>query len=60
MQEAYENVLFGKNVPMMFSCNGEMVKGTILGISPMGKLTVALGEEGHVQNFGIKEIRQLL
>ncbi|CAZ94757.1 biotin--[acetyl-CoA-carboxylase] ligase [Zobellia galactanivorans] len=57
--QAYEEVLFRKDKPSTFeNRNGELFMGFIRGISPKGKLVIAL-EDNIMQEFDIKEVKLL-
>ncbi|MEM9141980.1 MAG: biotin--[acetyl-CoA-carboxylase] ligase [Bacteroidota bacterium] len=59
--ESYENVLFGKGVVTEFqNRQGLGFKGTILGVSQVGKLIVLLEEGGCTAEYDFKEIRFIL
>jgi BirA family biotin operon repressor/biotin-[acetyl-CoA-carboxylase] ligase len=56
LETEYLNVLHKKNIPTMFKNSQDVLfMGIICGISPEGKLQIALEDE-TIQEFGIKEV----
>ncbi len=58
LQIAYESVLFGKDKPMVFETENRQFMGMVKGISPEGKLLIAL-EDNEIRKFDLKEVKML-
>jgi len=56
LENKYLNVLYKKNIPSMFkTTQNDFFMGKIIGVSPDGKLQIALENE-NIQEFGLKEV----
>lgn len=56
IQEEYLQNLFGYNQEVKFLYQGEVVNGTVTGVTPQGKICVKLATASEILEFGLKEI----